>query len=136
MLVVLLRNKGIWFRRNWFYLYSILWILRAICHMLDCVTSKTGLCQERNFLCGTFSTSEGSAMKWRTCYWRVQTKNGLFSVFHDQLAKALFTLIPCIIFKSANFAFLAADVNQANKITIQSHHKCEKYPRSNKSSSI
>ena len=41
-----------------------------------------------------------------------------FSVLPDQLAKALFTLIPCIIFKSANFDFLAADVNQANKITI------------------
>jgi len=43
-----------------------------------------------------------------------------FSLFPDQLSKALFTLIPCIIFKSANFAFLATDVNQANKITIQS----------------
>jgi hypothetical protein len=45
-----------------------------------------------------------------------------FSVFPNQLAKALFTLIPCIIFQSANFAFLAADVNQENKITTQSHH--------------
>jgi hypothetical protein len=45
-----------------------------------------------------------------------------FSVFHNQLAKALFTFIPRIIFQSANFAFLAADVNQENKITTQSHH--------------
>jgi hypothetical protein len=58
------------------------------------------------------------------------------SLFPEQSAKALFTLIPCIIFKSTNFAFLAADVDQANKITIQSHHKHEKYPGSNKSRTI